>query len=57
MSALIPVFAENRYKCLRKCAFGKHAPQQIGQFERHEESIGCHTCTEHARDQHVAREG
>ncbi len=55
--APVPVFAEDGHEGLRKCPFGEHAAQQVGQLERNEEGIGRHARTEHPCDQHIAGEG
>lgn len=48
------VFRQNRHERLRKRTFGKHAPQQVGQLERHEKRVRRHACAERAGDNRVA---
>ena len=50
----LAVFGQNRHKRLRKRAFGKNAPQQIGQFEGHKKGIGGHARAKGARNNGVA---
>ena len=50
----LAVFGQNRHKRLRKRAFGKNAPQQIGQFKSHKKGIGGHACAKSARNNGVA---
>ena len=52
--APVPVFAEDRHERLRESAFGEQSTQQVGQFERHEERVGCRPRAEYPRDQHIA---
>ena len=50
------VFRQDGHEGLRKRAFGKHAPQQVGQAEGDEEGVGRHAGPEGARDHEVAHE-
>ena len=53
----ILVFAEDRHECLGKCAFRKHAAQQVWKFESDKKSVRRHPCTEDACHQHIAHKG
>ena len=48
------VFRQYRHEGLGERAFGKDAPQQVGQFEGGEKGIGRIARTEYPRDNHVA---
>lgn len=52
-AALVPVFAKNRYKGLRKSPFGKHASQEIGKLEGHKKYVCSQSGAEGAGDHKV----
>ena len=48
------VFGQHRHKSLRERAFGKNAPQQIGQLERHKKRVSGHAGAKGAGNDGVA---
>jgi hypothetical protein len=50
------VLRQDRHEGLGESAFGKDAPQQVGQLEGDDEGVRCHAGTEDARNERVANE-
>ena len=56
LTAFVLVFGQNGHERLRKCAFGKHPAQQVGQAEGNEERVGFHAGSKGAGNHEVAHE-